>query len=674
MRRFTRFLLPVLLMSLAGGAAMRAQNNIYDIDDECYQLYLETEALGGKPGFREVNDKLLQTALEKNDRKAQVFYYIANLKDVIRQPFDLPTKPTEGERQAALDARTAQVLAAHEALKAKARETGYMQYFYYSYQLTKNYFYNNRMQMRALDLIAEARKIAVEEGDEYGKWTSAREMASIYQSLRDNITARKYLSLLIKEYEVSTDPTVRRQNMCTAYISYSETFPPGADSIKYYVDYAAGIRETPHDTVRCNLAYARYYAAKGDVPAYRKYRDLCMQSRLLDVVQKSAPRQLEALDALFDGRTVTRAQKDFLIDGLSILHIRLEARAAESIGNTALASELKDYCIVDNEEFFSRLNEMNLAEMEARFGNSVLSANLKEKSRQVERIMMVVFALIALILVGVMGFMYIHIRRLREARERDERRIEELKEANEKVRLADEAKTRFVQNMSHEVRTPLNAIVGFSQLLSLPDGSFQPEEKDEFSNHIVNNTKMLTMLLDDILNASAMDSGNYRISYEEGECGFMCQAAISSAEHRLQPGVTMRYVPAFEGSYQFRTDPRRVQQILINLLTNACKHTTQGEIRLGCSLEEHPGDVTFSVEDTGPGVPAEAAERIFDRFTKLNDFVQGTGLGLSICREIAGKMGGRVYLDTAYTGGARFVFVLPTEPPQDPAAPEAVSQ
>jgi signal transduction histidine kinase len=176
---------------------------------------------------------------------------------------------------------------------------------------------------------------------------------------------------------------------------------------------------------------------------------------------------------------------------------------------------------------------------------------------------------------------------------------------------------------------------------------------------------MLTMLLDDILNISAMDNGEYRIVYSSGEVHFMAQEAISSAEHRLQPGVKMYYAPEKEEPFTFTTDPRRVQQILINLLTNACKQTTAGEIRLTSSLEENPGYVTFAVTDTGPGVAPENAEKIFERFTKLNDFVQGTGLGLSICRDIAGRMGAKVFLDTSYTaGGARFVFMVPIEPPQ----------
>ena len=265
----------------------------------------------------------------------------------------------------------------------------------------------------------------------------------------------------------------------------------------------------------------------------------------------------------------------------------------------------------------------------------------------------------------VITFLLLSIRNFRKSRQRDAERIAELRKANEHAVAADEAKTQFVQNMSHEIRTPLNAIVGFSQLLSLPDGSFPPEEKESFSSHIVNNAQMLTMLLDDILNASAIDNKEYKIVYEEGEVHFLCHAAMSSVEHRLQPGVQMYYEPESEEPFPFRTDPRRVQQILINMLTNACKHTARGEIKLASSLTAHPGFVTFSVTDTGTGIPPEQAEVIFDRFVKLDGFVQGTGLGLSICREIATRMGARIFLDTTYTAGARFVFIVPVNPPED---------
>ncbi len=311
--------------------------------------------------------------------------------------------------------------------------------------------------------------------------------------------------------------------------------------------------------------------------------------------------------------------------------------------DTAIAE--KEF-VADLERTISRNNLSRLSELDVSMGKATLSADLKESQERTRRIHSWLIIMVFVLMTMGLLFALLSIRRL--------------KKTNEKVRQADAAKTRFVQNMSHEVRTPLNAIVGFSQLLSLPDGTLQPEEKDEFVGHIVNNTKMLTMLLDDILNASAMDKGEYRIRYEEGELHYMCQAAMSSTEHRLQPGVTLTYEPESPDAHTFYTDPRRLQQILINLLSNSCKHTTQGSIVLRSSLTQNPGMVTFTVTDTGTGVPPEQAEAIFDRFTKLNEFVQGTGLGLSICRDITTRMGGKVYLDTTYKeGGARFIFMVP---------------
>ena len=262
-------------------------------------------------------------------------------------------------------------------------------------------------------------------------------------------------------------------------------------------------------------------------------------------------------------------------------------------------------------------------------------------------------------LVGVILGLLSYVRNLRRTQRKDEKMIAELTSANERVLKADAAKDRFIQNMTHELRTPLNAITGFSQLLALPDGMFSADEKEEFGKHVMNNTSMMTMLLDDLMSTSAMDSGGYKITMGEAECESICNEAIRAAEHRLQSGVQLLFKPSMELPFTFNSDALRIQQVLTNLLTNACKHTSAGEIRLGCSLEEVPGMIAFSIEDTGPGIPEGEAQRIFERFVKLDDFVQGTGLGLSICREIAVKMNGKIYLDTSYSPGARFVFAVP---------------
>ena len=223
---------------------------------------------------------------------------------------------------------------------------------------------------------------------------------------------------------------------------------------------------------------------------------------------------------------------------------------------------------------------------------------------------------------------------------------------------ANEAKTKFLHNMSHEIRTPLNAMFGFSQLLGMPDGSWTDEEKTQYNQYIYNSYVMLEMLINDILDIADSEHGNYRIELSAVNVNEAARAALMLVEFRVPDGVQLNFTTDFSDEYVIRSDKRRIQQLLINYLTNACKNTEKGEIHLHCSKTEHPGKITFSVKDTGRGVPKDKADLIFNRFTKLNSNIQGSGLGLNICQTIAEKLDGEVYLDKTYTNGARFVFVV----------------
>ena len=331
---------------------------------------------------------------------------------------------------------------------------------------------------------------------------------------------------------------------------------------------------------------------------------------------------------------------------------------AETTGQYRLAGFLKNICLDGKEKELNDLLDMNLSEMEAKYKNNELSATIEEQTSELKVVNVIVAVLLSVILLGGILGLYIYVRNLRKSQRKDRIMIAELTEANERARAADVAKTQFMRNMTHELRTPLNAISGFSQVLSMTD-DMSVQDKKEMAGYIIENTNIMTMLIDDIINSSAMDKNEYEVVMGDAECGQICRDSMATAEYRLQRGVKMRFKPTMPIPYNIRTDARRVQQVLINLLTNACKHTVNGEIRLGCSVTEVPGMLSFSVEDTGPGIPASEAEHIFERFVKLDSFVQGTGLGLSICRQIAHALGGSVYLDTEYTGGARFVFNIP---------------
>lgn len=239
--------------------------------------------------------------------------------------------------------------------------------------------------------------------------------------------------------------------------------------------------------------------------------------------------------------------------------------------------------------------------------------------------------------------------------EKDAQRLKSMKENID----ANRSKTMMLQNMTHEIRTPLNAMFGFSQLLSMPEGTVSDEEKREYFNYIYNSFNMLSMLIDDVLDVANAEHGNYKIQKSEFKINEVCRSAVQMAEMRLMAGVNMYFTSEVTDDYTVVSDSRRIEQVLVNFLTNACKHTRKGEIHLHLSTTENPGRLTFSVTDTGTGVSAEVARDVFKRYKKADDETQGSGIGLHICKTIADKLGAEIKLDETYTGGARFVFVLP---------------
>ena len=223
---------------------------------------------------------------------------------------------------------------------------------------------------------------------------------------------------------------------------------------------------------------------------------------------------------------------------------------------------------------------------------------------------------------------------------------------------ANKAKTAFLENMNHEIRTPLSALYGFAQVLGLPDGSLSESEKELYLQYIHNSYNMLDLLISDIIDMADEEHGHYRIHIAEVAVNQICRDSLISVEYRKPDGVNMYFTSDLPDTHTINSDGRRIQQVLVNYLTNACKHTMEGEIHLHCSTSENPGMITFSVTDTGSGIPADKADIIFKRFTKLDQVTQGSGLGLNICQMVADKLNGRVYLDKTYTTGARFAFTI----------------
>ena len=232
-------------------------------------------------------------------------------------------------------------------------------------------------------------------------------------------------------------------------------------------------------------------------------------------------------------------------------------------------------------------------------------------------------------------------------------RSNELIEAKQRAEEADRMKSVFLANMSHEIRTPLNAIVGFSEIIALTEDE---KEKAEYLNIIQKNSNLLLQLINDILDLSRIESGKSEMNIQLTEMTGLIDEVEKVHRLKMKTGIRFEVVRPDEEIW-IMVDRNRITQVLFNFLSNAIKNTCEGSITLGLATE---GEwLKVYVTDTGCGIPREKLPLIFNRFEKLNDFVQGTGLGLPICQSIVERLGGKISVESEVGVGSTFVMTLP---------------
>ena len=237
----------------------------------------------------------------------------------------------------------------------------------------------------------------------------------------------------------------------------------------------------------------------------------------------------------------------------------------------------------------------------------------------------------------------------------DLKRMEELVLLRQQAEEANRMKSTFLANMSHDIRTPLNAIVGFATLLSESDSK---EEQKEFADIIQENTNQLLHLINDILDMSKIEAGRLDFEYSDVRISELFHYLEQTYKYRLKEGVELICRLPSE-SLSIHSEKNRLTQVLSNFLNNASKYTKAGSIAMGYEMRET--DLRFYVSDTGKGIAAENLPQVFDRFAKFDPTVQGTGLGLSICQLIVQILGGEIGVNSVLGKGSTFWFTLPLE-------------
>lgn len=226
--------------------------------------------------------------------------------------------------------------------------------------------------------------------------------------------------------------------------------------------------------------------------------------------------------------------------------------------------------------------------------------------------------------------------------------------ARDKAEELDRLKSAFLANMSHEIRTPLNAIVGFSSLMAETDSR---DERQEYIKIVQENNELLLQLISDILDLSKIEAGTFNFVYTNVDVNETCSEIIKSMSMKVSDDVELIFERPMPECYIY-TDKNRFIQVISNFINNALKFTQQGSIVLGYEQVSHQR-IKFYVRDTGVGIPEDKQKSVFERFVKLNTFIQGTGLGLSICKSIVSQMGGEIGVESTEGVGSCFWFTHP---------------
>lgn len=236
--------------------------------------------------------------------------------------------------------------------------------------------------------------------------------------------------------------------------------------------------------------------------------------------------------------------------------------------------------------------------------------------------------------------------------------MKQLKIAYERALESDNMKTAFIRNVSHEVRTPLNIIAGFAQIVADTNIKMSPEELKDVSQMVLKNTNIITNHFDELIELSLNEHSGDVINKEDVDIHLLIQQVAGDYKGLVNSGVELLLENGLPEGFTIATNKKMIARMVNLLLDNANKNTTTGNITIKTSTKG--ATLEIAVQDTGCGVDAKEAERIFERFVKLDNFKEGLGLGLPLCRMIAHRIGGNVYLDTTFAGpGARFVITLP---------------
>ena len=458
----------------------------------------------------------------------------------------------------------------------------------------------------------------------------------------------RYLNMQ-KEYADTNEikkkrPYTSKRHLLNAYSTLATAAETvGKDMATYYFNYFIDLNRKYPEDAAFSAEYDRYFTS---LNYYKSIRDFQKAADYNDSVIYYFRHGNFQFD-LTENIVLTLKDK---IDCLDSLHRYKDAYEA-----------YKEYSVLlDSARTRSMENKVEDLEIKKHVDELVVEKKALEIDLQKSRSQLYLFLALLILSISFGIFIFFRLGKIKSL-------YKELQESNrlviiasEKAQESERMKNAFIKNMCHEVRTPLNAINGFAELIT-SDG-ISPEEKKEFSKIIYTNCHNITSMMNDVLVIAQLDSSNEVLPLEPVHISLLCHHEMNKLK-KLQQKPDIHYqVEGDKSNDLIYSDPNHFGIIISHLLNNANKFTNQGSITLSYQPEEEGRIMCICVTDTGCGIPADKSEWIFERFTKNDDFIPGSGLGLYLCRLITQRLNGSLKLDTCYTGGARFILRLPINP------------
>ncbi len=459
--------------------------------------------------------------------------------------------------------------------------------------------------------------------------------------------ALRYLDMQ-KEYaatkEMQKRPYVTKRHLLNAYsmLAFS-ALTLGKDMATHFYQYFMELNSMYPEDAAFSAEYDRYYTS---LNYFRSIGDFHKATLYCDSVIHYFRHGDFKMD-LSDNVISTLKEK---IDLLDSLHLYKEAYEAH-----------KEYVVLlDSTRLKNMKEKLEDLEIKKQVDELVIEKKTLEVNLQKSRSQLYLFLALFILAISFAIFVAFRLWKINLLYKKLQESNRQVIFASEKAQESERMKNAFIKNMCHEVRTPLNAINGFSDLITTED--ITQEEKQEFSKIIFENCHHITSMMNSVLEIAQLDSNKDDLSLSPVNIHLLCCCEMEQIKRlHMKPGIEYRIEGNNEEDMVY-TNSSHFSLILAHLLNNANKFTEKGNITLSYKADNENNRMIINITDTGCGISDDKREWIFERFTKADDFVPGSGLGLYLCRQIALRMKGKICVDPDYTTGLRIILTLPIKP------------